>query len=200
MCYTGIRTQADTTERSTQWARNGGSNENIHVGDIFHCWNSDYTCYDYYQVTALRGKTQVVLRAIKMETYINEGIAEDSPLYWRRKGWRPLPGQFWPLDKPVIRYGFWVRGKYIDVTPEEVTAWVMPEQFFTEGRPRLQAVGLAWKKLGRIWFELGLPEDWEPWDAEMIRKLEEHERQEEEYERQEAEARMRRLRGEKDVP
>ena len=62
-----------------------GSNEDIRIGGIFECWDGPDMLQpdsDYYQVVALRGKTQVVLRPLQMETYINEGIAEDSPLHW----------------------------------------------------------------------------------------------------------------------
>lgn len=63
--------------------RKWGSNESIRIGDIFECISvlSSWARPEYYQVVALRGRTQVMLHAIRSETYINEGIAEDSPLY-----------------------------------------------------------------------------------------------------------------------
>jgi len=45
-----------------------GSNEDIHIGDIFQCWFGPYVGQpdsDYYQVAALRGRTQVVLRPLR---------------------------------------------------------------------------------------------------------------------------------------
>ena len=158
-----------------------GSNEDIHVGDIYQCictaWDDLHT---YYQVTALRGKTQVVLHAIHRETYINEGIGEDSPLYGMRKRQRPLPGQFKSFeDSGGLRFEWEVKGKLIELTTEELTAWVMPEKPGPDRRHRLRAVGLAWTKF-EAWFEHTLPEDWEHWDAETIRKLEEYYRQQEE--------------------
>jgi len=74
-----------------------GSNEGIRTGDIFGCWYGPYVVRpdsDYYQVAALRGKTQVVLRPLRMETYINEGIEKDSPLYWLRERKRPVVSQY----------------------------------------------------------------------------------------------------------
>ena len=46
-----------------------GSNEGIRIGDIFACWCGPYVDRpetNYYQVTALRGRTQVVLRPLRM--------------------------------------------------------------------------------------------------------------------------------------
>lgn len=145
-----------------------GSNEGIHIGDIFECWEY-LPDSDYYQVAALRGKAQVVLRPIHTEKYINEGIEKGSPLYWRRERKRPLPGQFMTLI-PRARDE---RGKRILRTGEEVTAWVLPDRT-VEGRFALQEV--HW----RSQYTLALPEDWEPWDAEKIKKLEEEARAEEE--------------------
>ena len=106
-----------------------GSNEDIRIGDVFECWDGPDMLQpdsDYYQVVALRGKTQVVLRPLQMETYINEGIAEDSPLHWRRERKRPLPGRFMTAEHltALVRYE---RGKEIRRTGEEVTAWVLPD-------------------------------------------------------------------------
>ena len=77
-----------------------GSNEDIHIGGIFCCYADSWP--EYYQVTALRGRTQVILHAVRSEIYINEGIAESSSLYWRRERTWPLTGQLlrtrpWPL-------------------------------------------------------------------------------------------------------
>lgn len=158
-------------------AQKWGSNEDIHIGDIFQSEEA-WSLYSlYYQVTALRGKTQVVLHAIDSERYINELIQEDSPLYWRRKQERPLPGQF--LDEGELGvYGFQQRGKWIRLTQERVTAWVLPDPVFGD-RLQLRAVGLPWKKWGLCFYSLR-PEDWEPWDAETIRRMEEEDRAEHE--------------------
>ena len=149
-----------------------GSNEGIRIGDIFECWYGPYLDRpdsDYYQVVALRGKTQMVLRPLQRETYINEGIAEDSPLHWRRERKRPLPGCFMTAKHltALVRYE---RGKEIRRTGEEVTAWVLPDHTI-EGRPQLQEV--CWKAI----YNLALPKDWEPWDAETIKQLEEEDLQ-----------------------
>lgn len=137
-------------------AQKWGSNENIHIGDIFHV--SDL--YDdwrlYYQVTALRGRTQVILHAIQEETYFQEGISEDSPLYWHRKRVRPLLGQFLPMDKPFVTYGLWERGQYMEFTQELVTAWVLPD-LQIDGRTRLRAVGLPWRKFWGFFQRTGNP-------------------------------------------
>ena len=74
-----------------------------------------------------------------------------------------------------MTFVFWERGKPVRITQEEVTAWVLPCRS-VDDRPLLQVMGIAGKKM-RVTFTLGHPEDWEPWDAEMIRKLEEYERQ-----------------------
>ena len=149
-----------------------GSNEGIRIGDIFECWDGPYLDRpdsDYYQVVALRGKTQMVLRPLQMETYINEGIAEDSPLHWRRERKRPLPGRFMTAEHLIARVRY-ERGKEIRRTGEEVTAWVLPGRTI-EGRPQLREV-----RWGAI-YSLALPEDWEPWDAETIKQLEEEDLQ-----------------------
>lgn len=152
-----------------------GSNEGIHIGDIFECWYGPYMSEpdsDYYQVVALRGKTQVVLRPLRTEKYINERIEKGSPLYWCREQKRPLPGQFMTADEllPMVRYK---RGREIRRTGVEATAWVQPYRT-VENRPCLQEV--RWKSS----FVLALPEDWEPWDAEKIKELEEEDRAEKE--------------------
>lgn len=76
-----------------------GSNEDIRVGGIFRfrC-DSFHMLYsgrsEHYQVVALRGKTQVVLRAVQSETYTQEGISEGGPMHYYRRRTRPLLGQF----------------------------------------------------------------------------------------------------------
>ena len=152
-----------------------GSNEGIRIGDIFWCWCGPYAdqpASDYYQVVALRGKTQVVLRPLRTERYINEGIEEGSPLHWNREQERPLPGQFLTASE-LIAMARYERGKEIMRTGEEVTAWVLPERT-VEGRLLLQEV--RWGST----FSLAHPEDWEPWDAETIQRLEEETLQERE--------------------
>ena len=67
---------------------------------------------------------------------------------------------------------FWERGKPVRVTQEEVTAWVLPCRS-VDDRPQLQVMGIAGKRM-HVTLTLGQPKDWEPWDAEMIRKLEEY--------------------------
>lgn len=162
-----------------------GSNEGIHIGDIFYCWHGPYVSEpdsDYYQVVSLRGRTQVVLRPIRTEKYINEGIGEDSPIYWYREQNRPLPGQFMTASE-LIAFARYERGKEIRRTGEEVTAWVLPDRT-VDGRLLLQEV--RWHAA----YSLALPGDWEPWDAETVKQLEEEARQEKE-------ALIRRLQGEK---
>ena len=152
-----------------------GSSEGIRIGDIFECWFGPYAGQpdsDYYQVAALRGRTQVVLRPLRMETYINEGIEEGSPLYSLRERNRPLPGQFMTAGEltALVRDE---RGKEIRRTGEEVTAWVPPDRT-VEGRLLLQEI--HWKSS----FSLAQPEDWEPLDTETIQQMEEEYRQEKE--------------------
>lgn len=154
---------------SAKW----GSNEEVRIGDIFECWFGPYMAQpetDWYQVTALRGRTQVVLRPLRMETYINEEIQEGSSLYWLRERKRPLPGQFLEADE-LIAMARYERGREIRRTGEEVTAWVLPDRT-ADGRLVLQEV--LWKSS----FSLARPEDWAPWDAETIRQMEEEDRRE----------------------
>ena len=168
-----------------------GSNEDIHIGDIFNC-EGLIPRPDYYQVVALRGKTQVVLHAIHSETYINDGIAEDSPL--SRKRTRPMPGQFMREDEmpgPGV-YAYWKRDKEIRVIGEKVTAWVSLDRK-PDGSPILLEVGELSRKF-EIYYTLARPKDWEPWDEETIQKLEEYERARDEVFRE------RFLKGNKEVP
>lgn len=126
-----------------------GSNEDIHIGDIFQCWFGPYVGQpdsDYYQVAALRGRTQVVLRPLRMERN------------------QPLPGQFMTAGELMARARY-ERGKEIRRTGEEVTAWVLPDRT-VEGRLLLQEI--YWKSS----FSLAQPEDWEPLDTETIRQME----------------------------
>lgn len=150
-----------------------GSNEGIHVGDIFACWAGPYGGQpdsDYYQVTALHGKTQVVLRPLRMERYIQEGIESGSPLDLFRERKRPLPGQIMSADE-LTATAHYEHGKEIRRTGVEVTAWVLPDRT-AEGRTLLQEV--HW----RCQYTFALPEDWEPWEAETIKRMEEEARQE----------------------
>lgn len=152
-----------------------GSSEGIHVGDIFACWAGPYGGQpdsDYYQVTALRGKTQVVLRPLRTERYINKGIEQGSPLSLFRERTRPLPGQFLTADDVIVMVRY-ERGKEIRRTGLEVTAWVLPNRTM-EGRVQLQEV--RWRSA----FSLTHPKDWEPWDAETVKQLEEAVHQERE--------------------
>lgn len=171
--------------------RKWGSNEDIHIGDIFMCWHDPSSRRDYYQVVALRGRTQVVLRAIHSETYINEGIAEDSPLFWHRERTRPLPGQFideteeWPVRS------LWKGDKEILDNWHTVTARVLPCRMSGD-RPALREISEFSRRLGWITYSLEQSEDCEPWNAEAIQKLEE-------YRRQEDEVLVRHWKGEKDV-
>ena len=142
-----------------------GRNEGIHIGDIFECLNGPYLSNpdsDYYQVVALRGKTQVVLRPLRTEKYINERIEKDCPLYWCREQKRPLPGQFLTEDE-VVPMARQECGKEIPRTGVEVTAWVQPYRT-VENSPCLQEV--RWKSS----FVLVRPEDWE-WDEDTIKKF-----------------------------
>ena len=123
----------------------------------------------YYQVVSLRGRTQVVLRPIRTEKYINEGIGEGSPIYWYREQNRPLPGQFMTASE-LIAFARYERGKEIRRTGEEVTAWVLPDRT-VDGRLLLQEV--RWHAA----YSLALPGDWEPWDAETVKQLEEEDLQ-----------------------
>ena len=47
----------------------------VQVGDIFvqHCYFEDFGSYNFYQVTALRGETQVVVRPIKKKCIAFDG-------------------------------------------------------------------------------------------------------------------------------
>ena len=208
--------------------RKWGSNENIRIGDIFtyddFIRNYDSFRREYYQVVALRGRTQVVLRAIRSETYINEDIAEGSPLFWRRERSRPLPGQFIDEDKEWPVHSCWKGDKEIIDNWQTVTAWVRPCLAYGE-RPMLREISEFSRKTGIVFeYILELPEDWEPWDAEKIQVMEEYERKQdedrahaiqkyreepwdaeksrklEEYERQRDEVYARRLKGETDIP
>lgn len=146
-----------------------GSNEDIHIGDIF----SSFAGRDrptYYQVTALRGSTQVVLRAIEEESFIQEGISEGSPLYRQRERTRPLPGKFMPeVGYRELRY----RGKLICFFVETVTAWVRPDRM-DDGSPVLQEVGHSGWQEG-VTYDLVRPEDYETWTPEQIKLLEKYE-------------------------
>lgn len=159
-----------------KWGRNDG----IHIGDVFYCWGPPTFALcseraEHYQVIALRGKAQVVLRALRSEPYINENVKEGSPL-WRifRERSRPLPGQFMAESELEVT-PFMVNGKLILTPGWEVTAWVLPFKS-PEGRYRLIEVG--WKK--GVGFDMEYPEDWESWDEETIKRLEEKARAEEE--------------------
>lgn len=152
-----------------------GSNEGIRVGDIFECLCGPYLGdpdSDYYQVAALRGRTQVALRPLRTERYINEGIEGDSPLSLFRERTRPLPGQFLTADDVSARVRY-ERGREIRRTGLEVTAWVLPNRT-VEGRVQLQEV--RWGS----GFSQSFPEDWAPWNAETIRQMEEKTLQERE--------------------
>lgn len=151
-----------------------GSNQDIHIGDIFICQEpASSNRPKYYQVTALRGSTQVALRAINSESYIQEEISEDGPLWhWRRRD-RPVPGSFMK-EGDFGFYKFKYRGKERLLNGESVTAWVLPTRA-EEDRPRLQEVGYFGQKWG-IWYERALPKDWEPLTPEQIKALEEYER------------------------
>jgi len=156
-----------------------GRNEGIHIGDVFYCWGPPAFALcseraEYYQVIALRGKTQVVLRALRSEPYINENIREGSSL-WRiyRERRRPLHGQFM-AEGELEATPFMVNGKLILTPGWEVTAWVLPFKS-PEGRYQLAEVGCR-KGVG---FSMEYPEDWEPWDAETVKRLEEEARAEE---------------------
>ena len=145
-----------------------GSNEDIRVDDIFECLCGPYLGNPdsaYYQVAALRGRSQVALRPLRTERYINEGIGEDSPLSLFRERTRPLPGQFLTADdvSAMVRYEC---GREIRRTGLEVTAWVLPNRT-AEGRVQL------WEVRWGSGFRQSLPEDWVPWDAETVRQLEE---------------------------
>lgn len=153
-----------------------GSNEDIHIGDIFRCDNIHSLSGRplYYQVVGLRGRTQVVLHAIWSETYTQEGISEDGPLYFYRTRTRPLPGQFMARQDMWEICAFWKGDKCIEISGEEVTAWVYPERR-PDGTPWLLEVGPGGWRLG-YYYEPERPEDWEPWDAETARQKEEEER------------------------
>ncbi len=146
-----------------------GSNEDIHIGDIFSSWGAEPGRPTYYQVTALRGSTQVVLRAIEEETLIQEEISEDSPLYYRRERTRPVPGKF--LPEVGIRELMY-RGKIIRCFAETVTAWVCPERT-SEDRPRVREISRGRRDI--FIGDLVLPEDYAPWTPKQIRLLEEYE-------------------------
>ena len=160
--------------------RKWGSNKDIHIGDIFSSEDYGTNCRrEYYQVVALRGRTQVVLRAIHSETYINESIAEDSPLFWRRERSRPLPGQFIDEDDGWPVHSCWKGDKEIIDNWQTVTAWVLPCLAYGE-RPILREIGEISRRVGGFTYTLELPEDWEPWDAEKIQVMEEYERKQDE--------------------
>ena len=154
-----------------------GSNEDIHVGDIFHCYSAGIPSSGrpkYYQVVALRGKTQVVLHAIRSETFFNEGIPGTDLWEDGLNRTRSLPGQFMTEQEMWKICAFEVRGKRVRITGEEVTAWVQPERR-PDGRPWLLEVGPGGWRLG-YYYELERPEDWEPWTAETFKRWEEEDR------------------------
>lgn len=161
--------------------RKWGSNESIRIGDIFECISvlSSWARPEYYQVVALRGRTQVVLRAICSETYINEGIAKDSPLYWRRERSRPLPGQFMDETEEWPVRSLWKGDKEIWDNWHTVTAWGLPFLAFGEC-PVFREISEFSRWQGGIIYTLELPEDWEPWNAKKIQELEEYDRQQHE--------------------
>lgn len=149
-----------------------GSNEDIHVGDIFRCNGGMISSGrpEYYQVVALRGRTQVVLHAVRSETFTQEGISEDGLMHCYRTRTRPLLGQFMAREEMWEICAFWKGDKCIEVSGEEVTAWVQPERR-PDGTPWLLEVGPGgWRK--GYYYEPVRPEDWEPWDVETAKRLE----------------------------
>ena len=106
--------------------------------------------------TAVRVEYEAGMRLTAPDSHI-EGIKrEDSPLYWHRKRVRPLLGKFLPVDKPFVTYGFWERGQYMEFTQELVTARVLPD-LQIDGRTRLRAVGLPWRKFWGFFQRTGNP-------------------------------------------
>lgn len=55
----------------------------VQVGDIFvqHCYFEDFGSYNFYQVTALRGETQVVVRPIKKNGLHSMAITKKLPRF-----------------------------------------------------------------------------------------------------------------------
>ena len=85
-----------------------------------------------------------------------------------------IPGQFMTEQEMWEICAFEVRGKWVRITGEEVTAWVQPERR-PDGRPWLLEVGPGGWRLG-YYYELERPEDWEPWTAETFKRWEEEDR------------------------
>ncbi len=67
----------------------------VQVGDIFvqHCYFEDFGSYNFYQVTALRGETQVVVRPIKKKWIAFDGDNEEVA---------PIPGA-WMSEETLVR-------------------------------------------------------------------------------------------------
>jgi len=149
-----------------------GSNEEIRIGDVFRSWIfwDDFPWVtDYYQVTALRGKTQVVLRALCTEFLFQGGSEEDHLRWLRAKQIRPLPGRFLP-EKELGWVQIYKKGKILSYPEGEVTAWVHPVK---EPDGRIQLVEVGWEK--GVCFSMEYPEDWVPRDAEAINEPDEEE-------------------------
>jgi len=67
----------------------------LKVGDILvSSWGSDQTNIDYYQVTGLRGMTQVVIQEIGAATVHSSGSSDYT---------KPLPGYFLENSKPMVK-------------------------------------------------------------------------------------------------
>lgn len=158
-----------------KWA----SNKGIQIGDIYRCDTFWGERPEYYEVTALRGRTQVVLHAIHSEEFAQEGIEEGSPLSLYRTRTRPLPGQFMRREEMWGVCEVMYRGRRVLLTGEEAVAWAVDEQR-VEGRPyRLREVGPGWHLHG-VLYNYCPPEEWRVWSLEEVRAMEEECRREHE--------------------
>lgn len=144
-----------------------GRNEDIQIGDIFYDFSSlTPVPAEYYQVTALRGKTLVELRALHSDGYFSEGG------HWVPT--RPIPGCF--MDRKYAEdfgvYEVQRRGQTVRTAREEITARVMPEKT-ARGRLLLRELEYGWIRL-EYWLEQILPEDWDPWDPEDLQMMKDY--------------------------
>lgn len=145
-----------------------GRNEDIQIGDIFYDFSS-FTPVpaEYYQVTALRGKTLVELHAIHSDGHFSEGG------HWVPT--RPIPGCF--MDRKYAEdfgvYAVQRRGQTVLTAREEITARVMPEKT-AWGMPLLRELEHFGKYRLEYWFWQTLPQDWAPWDPKDLQMMKDY--------------------------
>ena len=81
-----ISERKSVSETKTESKASTTNKDGVKVGDVFYdSWGWEQTNIDFYQVVGLRGKTQIVLKAVKHES---------KPTAWCQADVRPLKDQF----------------------------------------------------------------------------------------------------------